>query len=413
VLQQINLGARSLADYTHIVGRPLVEEIRAYAEALQGKRVLHLSATAFGGGVSEILYTLVPLMRDVGIDAHWQVILGREEFFNVTKLMHNSLQGSPDVLTDGQKETYDRYNHLNAMGMEGDWDVVVVHDPQPALMRSYAPENARKWVWRCHIDLSEPNPDTLELILPHIAGYDASFWHQPAYVPAAMDGSPEVRVVPPAIDPLSPKNMAFSPDDAAYVCQQFGIDPERPLMLQVSRFDPWKDPIGVIDAYRDVTERIPEVQLALVGSMATDDPEGWEFFNNTLQYADGDPDIQILNNLNNVGAIEVNAFQSQAAVVLQKSIREGFGLTVAEALWKGRPTIGGDVGGIPLQISDGESGFLVSSPQECAQRTIEILTDPELAQRLGRTGKEQTRERFLTPRLLRDYARLFCDLLEE
>ena len=165
------MGARSLADYTHIVGRPLVEEIRSLAESLQGKRVLHLSATAFGGGVSEILYTLVPLMRDVGIDAHWQVILGREEFFNATKLMHNSLQGAPESLDEAQLETYDRYNHLNAMGMEGDWDVVIVHDPQPALMRSYAPENAKKWVWRCHIDLSTPNPDTLGIILPHIREY--------------------------------------------------------------------------------------------------------------------------------------------------------------------------------------------------------------------------------------------------
>ncbi len=413
MLQEVNLGARSLVDYTHIVGRPLVEEIRALSEPLQGKRVLHLSATAFGGGVSEILYTLVPLMRDIGIDAHWQVILGREEFFNVTKLMHNSLQGAPEALSDAQKETHDRYNHLNAMGMEGDWDAVIVHDPQPAVMRSYAPENAKKWIWRCHIDVSTPNADTLELILPHISEYDASFWHQPGYVPAQMNGAPNVRIVPPAIDPLSPKNMAFSPEDAAYVCQQFGIDPERPLMLQVSRFDPWKDPRGVIDAYRAVAAEIPEVQLALVGSMATDDPEGWEFFNNTVQYAAGDPDIQILNNLNNVGAIEVNAFQSQADVCLQKSIREGFGLTVSEALWKARPTIGGDVGGIPLQITDGETGFLVSSSEECAQRTLEILQDSDLGQRLGRTGKEQVRERFLTPRLLRDYAQLFCDLLDE
>jgi trehalose synthase len=410
VLQEINLGARSLADYTHIVGRPLAEEIRELAGPLQGKRVLHLSATAFGGGVSEILYTLVPLMRDVGIDAHWQVILGREEFFNVTKLMHNSLQGATESLDDAQKETYDRYNHLNAMGMDGEWDMIVVHDPQPALMRSYAPEKARKWMWRCHIDLSTPNPDTLAMILPHIGGYDASFWHHQQYVPEAISDAPEVRIVPPAIDPLSPKNMALSPEDAAYVCQQFGIDPERPLMLQVSRFDPWKDPVGVIDAYRAVNERMPEVQLALVGSMATDDPEGWEFFHETYRYADGDPDIKILNNLNNVGAIEVNAFQSQADVVVQKSIREGFGLTVAEALWKARPTIGGDVGGIPLQINDGESGYLVASPDECAERALQILSDPELGKRLGRAGKEQTRERFLTPRLLRDYARLLTDL---
>ena len=204
--------------------------------------------------------------------------------------------------------------------------------------------------------------------------------------------------------------MALSPDDAAYVCDQFGIDTDRPLVCQVSRFDPWKDPVGVIDAYRSVTKEVPEAQLALVGSMATDDPEGWEFFHETYRHADGDPDIKILNNLNNVGAIEVNAFQSQADVVIQKSIREGFGLTVTEALWKGRPVVAGDVGGIPLQIADGVSGYLVSSPEDAARRTTEILRDPELAKRLGRAGKEHAREHFLTPRLLRDWLRLFTDL---
>src|SRR4029078_3935582 len=222
------------------------------------------------------------------------------------------------------------------------------------------------WVWRCHIDLSTPNPDAIEHIVPLVRDYDASVWHLQQYVPAGLNGTTDgVRICPPAIDPLSPKNMALSPEDAAYVCNQFGIDVDRPLLCQVSRLDPWKDPIGVIDAYREVSESMPEVQLALVGSMATDDPEGWEFFHETFNYADGDPDIKILNNLNNVGAIEVNAFQSQADVVMQKSLREGFGLTVTEALWKGRPTIGGDVGGIPLQIVDGEDGYLVSSPEEC------------------------------------------------
>jgi trehalose synthase len=225
-----------------------------------------------------------------------------------------------------------------------------------------------------------------------------------------MDGN--VRIVPPAIDPLSPKNMALSPDDAAFVCNQFGIDVDRPLICQVSRFDPWKDPIGVIDAYRMLHDKVPEVQLALVGSMATDDPEGWDFFQRTFEYADGDPDIKILNNLNNVGAIEVNAFQSQADVVIQKSLREGFGLTVTEALWKGRPTIGGNVGGIPLQITDGESGYLVSSPEETAERCGGILEDPELGKRLGRAGKEHARANFLTPRLLRDWLKLFGELEE-
>jgi trehalose synthase len=272
-----------------------------------------------------------------------------------------------------------------------------------------APERARRWIWRCHIDLSTPNRDTLGRLEPLITAYDASVWHMEQYVPADLDGGVR-KICPPAIDPLSPKNMALSPDDAAFVSEQFGIDTERPLICQVSRFDPWKDPIGVIDSYRIVKESIPDVQLALVGSMATDDPEGWEFFHNTFRHADGDPDIKILNNLNNVGAIEVNAFQSQADVCVQKSIREGFGLTVTEALWKGRPTIGGNVGGIPLQIVDGESGYLVSSPEEAAERTIEILEDPELAKRLGRAGKAHAREHFLTPRLLRDWLDLFTEL---
>ena len=204
--------------------------------------------------------------------------------------------------------------------------------------------------------------------------------------------------------------MAFSPEDAAFVCRQFGIDVDRPLVTQVSRFDPWKDPIGVIDAYRQVTEEVPEAQLAMVGSMATDDPEGREYFQKTFEYADADPDIKILSNLNNVGAIEVNAFQSQSDVCLQKSIREGFGLTVTEALWKGRPTVAGNVGGIPLQIEDGISGFLVDSPSQCADRCVEILRDPGLGKNLGRQGKEHARRQFLSPRLLRDWLGLLTEL---
>jgi trehalose synthase len=404
VLQEVSLGQRSLADYTHLVGRGLVDEIRELAEPVQGLRVLHVSATAFGGGVSELLYSVVPLMRDAGIDAHWNVILGREEFFNVTKLMHNSLQGDEVTLTEQQWEVFHAYNTMNARGLEGDWDAIIVHDPQPLGLRRNAPDRARRWIWRCHIDLSNPNSATLGRLLPLIEEYDASVWHIEKYVPPGIDRG--VRIVPPGIDPLSPKNMALSPEDAAFVCEQFGIDPDRPLLTQVSRFDPWKDPIGVIDAYKIVTAEVPEAQLALVGSMATDDPEGWEFFHKTYRYADGDPDIKILNNLNNVGAIEVNAFQSQSDVVIQKSIREGFGLTVTEALWKGRPTVASNVGGIPLQIEDGVGGYLVSSPDETARRCVEILSDPELAKRLGRAGKERVRANFLTPRLVRDWLQL-------
>jgi trehalose synthase len=407
MLQDVGLGDRSLADYTHLVGRGLVDEIRELAEPLAGKRVLHVSATAFGGGVSEILYTLVPLMRDVGLDVHWRVILGREEFFNVTKLMHNSLQGDPQGITEQQWEVFEAYNAMNAQGLDDDWDAIIVHDPQPAALRANATNRSRLWVWRCHIDLSTPNDETLGRLLPLLREYDETIYHMEKYVPAGMDG--RVRVIPPAIDPLSPKNMALSPEDAAFVCQQFGIDVERPLVCQVSRFDPWKDPMGVIDCFRLVREEMSDVQLALVGSMATDDPEGWEFFHQTFSYADGDPDIKILNNLNNVGAIEVNAFQSQADVVVQKSLREGFGLTVTEAMWKVRPVVAGNVGGIPLQIKDGETGFLVDSVEQAAERCVQVLRDPGLGRFLGRAGKERARELFLTPRLLRDWLALFSD----
>jgi len=409
VLQAVALAHKSLADYTHIVGRPLVEEIRELAEPLKGRRVVHLSATAFGGGVSEILYTLVPLMRDVGLEVEWQVIYGREEFFNSTKLMHNALQGNPQDLTDEQWGVWRAYNEMNARELSRGWDVVIVHDPQPAALLTLAPEKARAWVWRCHIDISTPNPSTLEQLLPYIQRYPASLFHVAGYVPTGMNGG--VNIVPPAIDPLTPKNMALSHDDAVYVCRQFGIDVNRPMICQVSRFDPWKDPLGVIDAYRIVKEARPDVQLALVGSMASDDPEGWDFYNSTLAHASGDPDIHILNNFNNVGAIEVNAFQSLADVVVQKSTREGFGLTVSEALWKGRPFIGGDVGGIPLQVTDGVSGYLVNSIEACAQRCLDIIEDPSLGRTLGRHGKEHVRANFLTPRYLRDYLRIFHDVL--
>ena len=345
MLQPVAVAQKQISDYASIVGRALVDEIRERAGRLQGKRILHVSATSFGGGVSEILYTLVPLMVDIGLDCEWHVIYGREEFFNATKVMHNALQGNPQDLTDEQWQTWERYNEINAAELSEGWDVCIVHDPQPAAMRSLVGEKADKWVWRCHIDLSTPNAHTLERFLPYVDRYDASVYHMPAYVPGDMDG--RAQVFPPAIDPLNPKNMAFSTEDAIYICGQFGIDVDRPLLCQVSRFDPWKDPLGVIDAYRIVKAEIPEVQLALVGSMATDDPEGWDYFNSTVAHADGDPDIHILNNLNNVGAIEVNAFH-----------------------------------------------------------------DPSLGKRLGRAGKETVRQRFLTPRLLRDWLELF-ERLEE
>ena len=410
MLQLVNVGHKALADYATIATRGLMDEIRRLAAPLEGRRVVHLSATAFGGGVAEINYTLIPLMQDAGLDTEWRIIRGAEEFYNVTKAIHNALQGNPQGLDEEQREIYRRYQELNAQEFEDDYDFVVVHDPQPLGMIDHFPDSRAHWVWRGHIDFSAPNRSVLEYLLPSVRHYDAAIFHLREYVPRA-EGLPPAYIWPPAIDPLAPKNMALSAEDAAYIVDQFGIDVERPLLTQVSRFDPWKDPLGVIDAYRRVKDRFPSVQLALVGSMAHDDPEGWEYYNQTVAYADGDPDIYILSNLNNIGSVEVNAFQVHSAAVVQKSIREGFGLTVTEALWKTRPTVAGRVGGIVAQIQDGQTGWLVDSPEECAEACIEILRDRREARQRALRGKEYVRRHFLTPRLLRDWLVLFNRLL--
>jgi trehalose synthase len=410
MLQLVNAGHKSLADYASITARGLMDQIRRLAEPLQGKRVVHLSATAFGGGVAEINYTLVPLMADAGLDVEWRIIKGAEEFFNVTKTIHNGLQGNPQGLTEEQMEIFRRYNELNAEEFEDDYDYVIVHDPQPVAMIDHCEDSMAKWIWRGHIDFSTPNPQVMDFLFPSMRRYDAAIFHMREYVPRA-EGLPPCYIWPPAIDPLAPKNMALSPEDAAYIVDQFGIDVERPLLAQISRFDPWKDPLGVIDVYREVKAVHEDVQLALVGSMAHDDPEGWDFYNQTVAYAGGDPDIYILSNLNNVGSVEVNAFQVHSKAVIQKSIKEGFGLTVSEALWKARPVVAGRVGGIVVQIEDEETGWLVDSASECAQACLEILADPAEARRRALAGKEHVRRNFLTPRLLRDWLVLFNQLV--
>ncbi|MBA2476732.1 MAG: glycosyltransferase [Actinobacteria bacterium] len=407
MLPLVNVGHKSLADYATIATRGLMQEIRRLAEPLRGKRVLHISATAFGGGVAEINYTLVPLMADAGLEVEWRIIHGREEFYDVTKAIHNGLQGAPGGLDAEQRRIFREYNAMNAGELSDEpYDFIVVHDPQPAALIDHFPGSSARWIWRGHIDFSTPNREVFDFLLPSICRYDAAIFHLREYVPQA-DGLPECFIWPPAIDPLAPKNMALSPEDASYILDQFGIDVERPLLTQVSRFDPWKDPLGVIDAYRLVKERFPEVQLALVGSMAHDDPEGWDFYNRTVSYTAGDPDVFILSNMNNVGAVEVNAFQVHSAAVLQKSIREGFGLTVSEALWKSRPVVAGRVGGIVTQIEDGRTGWLVDSPEQAAEACKAVLDNPEEARRTALRGKEHVRRNFLTPRLLRDWLALF------
>ncbi len=412
MLQQVNAGNKSLADYRSIIRRELYEELQDLSERLRGVRVLHVNATSFGGGVAEILYTLVPLMRDAGLAAEWDVMLGAEPFFNVTKGFHNALQGASYDLTVESRAIYEEYNRRSAAALKDEWDIVFVHDPQPALLKHFSgglsPET--KWIWRCHIDTSTPNREVLDYLSPYIKDYGAQIFTMKEYTPPGLD-LPGLVIIPPAIDPLAPKNMALSADDARYITNQFGVDAKRPFILQVSRFDPWKDPLGVIDVYRLVKEKIPETQLVLVGSMAHDDPEGWDYWYKTVNYAADDRDIYLFSNLTNVGAIEVNAFQSLADVVIQKSVREGFGLVVTEALWKGRPLVASRVGGIPMQL-EGGGGILIDSVPDAAAACVKLLEDPEFARQMGRSGKEHVRKHYLTPRLLRDDLRLFAKLLK-
>jgi trehalose synthase len=410
-LQQVNAGNKSLANYRSIVRRELYEELQDLSERLKGIRVLHVNATSFGGGVAEILYTLVPLMRDVGLQAEWGVMFGAEPFYSVTKNIHNALQGAPYELSIDARVIYEEYNRQSAKALENEWDIVYVHDPQPALLKHFSgglsPET--KWIWRCHLDTSTPNREVLDYLSPYIKDYDAQVYTMEEYTPPNLD-LPGLVIIPPAIDPLSPKNMALSADDASFITNQFGVEAERPFILQVSRFDPWKDPLGVIDVYRMVKEEIPEVQLVLIGSMAHDDPESWDYWYKTVNYAAGDQDIFLFSNLTNVGAIEVNAFQSVADVVIQKSIREGFGLVVTEALWKARPLVASRAGGIPMQVVDG-GGLLVEDIPEAAVACTKILKDQAFARQMGRRGKEHVRKHYLTPRLLRDDLLLFAKLL--
>ncbi len=412
-MREVNFGHKRIADYRSIVARELMAEIEELAAELRGRRILHLNATAFGGGVAEILYTLVPLLADAGIEAEWRVMAPPPEFFTITKGFHNALQGEPLDLTDDLKMAYETVCCADAAELERDYDVIVVHDPQPLAMRHFvdlADGGATHWVWRCHLDTSTPDRGLSDYLMPFINEYDAVVYTMRDYVPDGVNVA--VRHITPTIDPLAPKNMALSREDASYIVDQFGIDVDRPMLLQVSRFDPWKDPLGVVDVYRAVKKERDDVQLALIGSMASDDPEGWDYLERIIAYVEGDPDVFILSNLDNVGSIEINAFQSRADVVLQKSTREGFGLTVTEALWKGRPTIGGAVGGIPLQIEDGATGYLVDGVDSCAARCLEVLADPERHRQMALRGKEHVRTHFLTPRLLRDDLRLFKDLIE-
>lgn len=411
MLGPVPTAPKSIEEYRPIIGDDALDEILTLASDLRGARVLHVNATAFGGGVAEILATLVPLMNDVGLHAEWQVISGADEFFQVTKAMHNSLQGMYIQWTPEMHDIWLRYNTMNAELFDQDWDFVVVHDPQPAGILAKITERlghkpAGKWTWRCHIDLTDAQPDLWDFLRPYIEQYDAAIFTLAEYVKEDLR-LPHIAIVPPSIDPLSPKNADLPKEMANRILKRYGIDTERPFICQVSRFDPWKDPLGVIDVYRLVKQQIPEVQLVMIASMASDDPEGWSYYERTARRAGEDFDIQLLSNINGVGNIEVNAFQREAAVAIQKSVREGFGLVVSEALWKGRPVVAGNVGGIPLQILYGRTGYLVNTVPECADRVLYLMRNPKIADKMGRAGREHVRQNFLSTRNLRDYLSLF------
>ena len=397
-LQLVNVGTKLLADYASIATRGLMAQIKELAGPLESKRVLHLSATAFGGGVAEILYTLVPLMRDAGLDVEWRIIQGQDEFFDVTKTIHNALQGDPTGLTSEQQEIFEAYQLLNAEALEGTYDFVIVHDPQPVGVIEHARHVGRHRTWRCHIDLSEPNRSVLEFVLPWICAHDAAIFHRRQYVPDAKPAD--------GVDLAAGDRPAGAEEHGALGrgcgLHRRSVRHRRPSPARHAGqpFRPWKDPLGVIEAWRIVRQSQPELQLALVGSMAHDDPEGWEYYNRTVAAADGDPDIFILSNLNNVGSVEVNAFSPLGRRSAEVD-PEGFGLTVTEALWKSRPVVAGRVGGIVDQLQDGVTGYLVSSVEECAEKTRLVLDTPAQSRELALRGKEHVRRHFPHPRLLR------------
>src|SRR5215211_324173 len=410
MLESVDVGKRSVADYEATAGRDTVERLRSLAEPLRGARVLHLSATPYGGGVAEILRSEVPLLRDLGIAADWKVITGDKDFFAVTKTMHNALQGHRRSLTDHDKEFYLTHSTRNAHLLDEGYDLIVAHDPQPLAVPHFHGRGDTRWVWRCHIDTSEPNENLWGFLRPYLCDYDAAVFTEKSFVPPAFPVS-RVEIIPPAIDPEGPKNIELPSRLANRLLGWLGVDLDRPLVTQVSRFDPWKDQPGVIEAYRMVKEEVPDLKLALVGSMALDDSEGWEVYRQIREAASRDPDVDIFTNLTGVSNVEVNAFQRFSDVCVQKSIREGFGLVVSETLWKGTPMVAGEAGGIPMQMPGGTGGFLVGSVEECAEKLLFLLRNPEEGAELARAGREIVRERFLLTRLISDELELYADLI--
>jgi trehalose synthase len=389
-----------LDQYEQIVGHQEVQRLRRLGERLAGKRIVHVNSTKSGGGVAEILGWMVPLMQELGIDAGWEVISGPPEFYQVTKALHNGLQGFPVTLRERDFALHYEVNRANAEKLNLHADVVFIHDPQPMFLPEYTPRGqVGRWVWRCHIDASRPSRPIWKHLTKAMPHYQAAVFSMAAFT---RPMSCPMFLAPPSIDPLSDKNCPIPEAERLATLAAQGIDADRPLLLQVSRFDRFKDPLGVIEAYRLVKPYYPELQLALAGGPADDDPEGAEVLREVLSCAADDKDIKVLMLPPNAHRT-INALQRSAIVVLQKSLKEGFGLTVTEALWKGKPVVGGACGGITLQVHDYHTGFLVHSPSGAAYRIRYLLRYAEKRQRMGKTGHEFVREHFLLTRHLRDY----------
>jgi trehalose synthase len=393
--------APALDAYAEFVGAATIEEIRLLGERLRGRRVQHVNSTAVGGGVAEILNRLVPLLCEVGLDAYWDVMRGGEEFFAVTKRLHNALHGESVTFTARDWEMFAATTEDNFRTIDLCDDIVFIHDPQPVQLIKRRPPGSH-WLWRCHIDLSAPAPGAWEFLQPWVEQYEAAVFSAPRF---ARQLAIDQILVSPSIDPLADKNKELDPAFVESVVSGLGIDPTRPLLTQVSRFDRLKDPLGVIDAYH-LVRRYNDCQLLLVGGAATDDPEGAQVLVECRDRAADDPDIHVVE-LPPTSNLEINAIQRASTVILQKSLREGFGLTVSEALWKGKPVIAGAVGGIPLQVTHKYSGILTHTVEGAAYWIKQLLNEPEFARRLGLAGREHVRSSFLLTRHLRDYMMLF------
>jgi trehalose synthase len=395
-----------LDEYKSIVGAADIDELKYLAHALKGKTVKMVNSTAVGGGVAEMLNQLVPLLNEVEVKTDWEVITGGNDFFEVTKAFHNALQGSDYKLTQQARDIFLMHNRKNRQRMQFSEDVVVIHDPQPAALIEDREKSLRRWVWRCHIDLSNPNPEVWGFLRPFIEQYDAAIFSSQSFTRQLQ--IPQFLFYP-CIDPLSEKNKNLDDSFVQQVCDEFGVDRSRPIVTQVSRFDRAKDPVGVIQAFKQARKYV-DCQLVMAGGGATDDPEGAAVLKEVKEAAGEDPDIIILD-LPPWCALEINALQRASTLIVQKSIKEGFGLTVTEALWKGKPTIAGAVGGIPNQIIHKLTGVLVHSVDGCAYQMRYLLTHPDFARQLGQNGHEHVKENFLMTTNVRRWLLLIKILL--